>query len=160
MSNLFKTFDDEFHFTLDAAADASNAKCKSYFTKEDNALEMEWGRGPIWCNPPGNEDPEPWVRKAINAAEKGATVVMLLRPGLNKTWFHLCLRHGQVRFIGGNDFACAECGQHIEFCAVIFGGWHERFTNAQSPGGKQRRTLDEVSGFGPANTILTFARDG
>ena len=34
--DFFDKLDEEFHFDLDPCADAENAKCKEYFTKEDN----------------------------------------------------------------------------------------------------------------------------
>ena len=35
---LFRELDDEFHFTLDAAANDENHKCRKYFTKKDDSL--------------------------------------------------------------------------------------------------------------------------
>ena len=35
---LFDELDREFHFTLDAAASPTNAKCVKYYTKENNGL--------------------------------------------------------------------------------------------------------------------------
>lgn len=40
---FFDELDSEFHFDLDAAASAENAKCKHYFTKENDALQNSWG---------------------------------------------------------------------------------------------------------------------
>ena len=72
---LFRFIDDEFHFTLDVAANADNAKCERYFTKEDDGLIQSWGGEVVWCNPPYSEL-RAWVAKAT--AETSATVVMLL----------------------------------------------------------------------------------
>ena len=41
--DLFKILDDEFHFTMDAAASDQNAKCKQYFTAKDDAITKKWG---------------------------------------------------------------------------------------------------------------------
>ena len=41
--NLFKRLDDEFHFNLDPCATPESAKCKTYFTKEDDGLSKKWG---------------------------------------------------------------------------------------------------------------------
>lgn len=49
---LFDWLDSEFHFTLDAAANHENAKCKHYFTKEDDALSRSWYGYTVFCNPP------------------------------------------------------------------------------------------------------------
>lgn len=44
--DFFDALDREFHFTLDPCADDKNAKCKTYFTKEENGLSKDWG-GPF-----------------------------------------------------------------------------------------------------------------
>ena len=45
--DFFDVLDREFHFTLDPCADDKNAKCKTYFTKEENGLSKDWGGGPF-----------------------------------------------------------------------------------------------------------------
>lgn len=40
---LFDQLDREFHFTLDACATPENAKCKRFFTIQDNGLMQPWG---------------------------------------------------------------------------------------------------------------------
>lgn len=41
--DFFDELDKEFHFDLDPCADAENAKCKEFFTKEQNGLLQDWG---------------------------------------------------------------------------------------------------------------------
>lgn len=41
--DFFDKLNDEFHFTLDAAASPDNAKCPVYFTEEQNGLTQSWG---------------------------------------------------------------------------------------------------------------------
>lgn len=41
--DLFRQYDDRFHFTLDVCATEKTAKCQRFFTKEQNALLQEWG---------------------------------------------------------------------------------------------------------------------
>lgn len=38
--DFFNKLDQEFHFTLDAAATPKSAKCRRYYTPADNGLEM------------------------------------------------------------------------------------------------------------------------
>lgn len=60
-----ETFDplyERFRFTLDVAAAPHNAKCKRYYTREQNGLERPWS-GSVWCNPPYS-DLGAWVMKA------------------------------------------------------------------------------------------------
>lgn len=41
--DFFDKLDQEFHFNLDPCADEENAKCKEFFTKEENGLLKDWG---------------------------------------------------------------------------------------------------------------------
>lgn len=61
--DFFDKLDEEFHFDLDPCADAENAKCKEYFTKEENGLLKDWGasrllQSTIRQNINGRMDPE------------------------------------------------------------------------------------------------------
>ena len=40
--DFFDKLNDEFHFTLDAAASPDNAKCANYFTEEQDGLAQSW----------------------------------------------------------------------------------------------------------------------
>lgn len=39
---FFDKLNAEFHFTLDVCATPENAKCKSYYTKQDDGLKQAW----------------------------------------------------------------------------------------------------------------------
>lgn len=62
--DFFDKLNEEFHFDLDPCADAENAKCKEYFTKEENGLLKDWGgasrllQSTIRPNINGRMDPE------------------------------------------------------------------------------------------------------
>lgn len=43
--DFFNELNKEFHFDLDPCADEENAKCKEFFTKEQNGLLQDWGGG-------------------------------------------------------------------------------------------------------------------
>lgn len=81
-------------FTLDAAADSSNAKCVRYYDLEKNALAQPWaedaGAGAVWCNPPYS-DIDPFVAKALAESARGAVVVILLPARTDRPWFHAIL---------------------------------------------------------------------
>lgn len=52
---FFEQYNRVFHFELDVCARSENAKCRRYFTPEQDGLSQEW-RGTCWMNPPyGNE---------------------------------------------------------------------------------------------------------
>lgn len=99
--DFFRALDAEFHFTLDAAASAENAKCARYYTPQDDGLSKNWG-GCCWCNPPYGRDVGRWVRKGLESAESGATVVMLLPARTDTRWFHEWIYgRAEVRFVRG-----------------------------------------------------------
>jgi site-specific DNA-methyltransferase (adenine-specific) len=103
--SLFDPLDQEFSFTLDAAAATENAKVSAFFTRQQNGLAMDFGRATVWINPPFGDRTFPlasWVRKARDAAALGATVVILLPARTNTNWFHdICLRFAEIRFVRG-----------------------------------------------------------
>lgn len=49
--DLFDKLNAFYGFTLDACASPENAKCKKYYTKEQNSLVQDWNNDTIWCNP-------------------------------------------------------------------------------------------------------------
>lgn len=77
--SVFEPLNNEWRFTLDAAASSENAKCAKYFTRIEDGTVMSWARERVWCNPPYSHI-EPWVTKAWNAMrhEYCQCVVMLL----------------------------------------------------------------------------------
>ena len=44
-SSFFEELNKEFHFTIDAAATESSAKCAKYFTPETDGLLQRWAGG-------------------------------------------------------------------------------------------------------------------
>ena len=76
---FFEKLDAEFHFQLDAAASAENAKCERYYTAETDGLESSWNvGGAVFCNPPYGRDVGKWVRKAYMESRRGVTSVLLI----------------------------------------------------------------------------------
>lgn len=99
--DFFAELDKEFHFTLDVCATADNAKCDDYYTEAMDGLSLKWD-GIVWCNPPYGRNINKWIKKAINAALGGATVVMLLPARTDTKWFHeLVYRRAEIRFVRG-----------------------------------------------------------
>lgn len=69
---LFNRLDKEFHFVLDAAATAQNAKCSLFFTPETDGLSQSWDcGGAVFCNPPYGRDIGKWVKKAYEESIGG-----------------------------------------------------------------------------------------
>lgn len=89
----------EFPFTFDAAARPSDAVAASY--SENGLNEGHWP-GVVWCNPPYGREVSDWIRKAINSAAHGSTVVVLLPARTDTKWFHsLVIPHAEIRFLAG-----------------------------------------------------------
>jgi phage N-6-adenine-methyltransferase len=106
---IFNPLNEEFCFELDAAAEDWNAKCKRYYTREDDGLSKPWAKR-TWCNPPYGKDVGRWVEKAHREAVKGNISVLLLPSSTNTKWWHDYIwdsaRHApyrgvQVRFVKG-----------------------------------------------------------
>ena len=101
--DFFDKLNEEFHFTLDAAASPDNAKCPVYFTEEQNGLAQSWEGYTVWCNPPYCRKTGAWVKKAWEEHQRtGCTVVMLLPSRTDVRWFHdYILGKAEIRFIKG-----------------------------------------------------------
>ncbi len=97
---LFDELDAEFGFELDVCADDWNHKCERYFTKETDGLAQEW-TGTCWMNPPYGREIGKWMKKAVESAEAGATVVCLVPARTDTAWWHDYAMRGEIRFLRG-----------------------------------------------------------
>jgi phage N-6-adenine-methyltransferase len=127
---LWRVLDDEFHFTLDAAASSTNAKCDNYFTRGQDGLAQDWGRERVWLNPPFGRGLREWMRKAWEASRGGALVVCLVPSSTDLPWWHeYAMRADEVRFIRGRVVFVAEDGataRNAFFpCSVVIFRPHE-----------------------------------
>lgn len=113
--DLFDRLNERFHFTLDAAASAENAKCERFYTKEDDALTKDWD-GIVWCNPPYTRGDltDRFVRKGYEEAVRGSLVVMLLAARTDtKRWHDYIMNkaimvwfiRGRLQFVDGKHTA-------------------------------------------------------
>lgn len=92
---------EEFGFEVDVAASADNHRCPVWYSRKENGLAQAWV-GVVWCNPPYGREIAQWVEKAYHAAQKGATVVMLLPVRSDTNWWHeFVLGVAEVRFLRG-----------------------------------------------------------
>lgn len=131
---LFNLLNEEFHFSLDAAANGANAKCPGYCDKLGDSIKIDWFYhscgGSIFLNPPyssGNIDR--FMAKALEESKKGAVVVCLVPCATDTKWWHnyvmkaqeIRFIRGRVRFVGYD-----EQGKQIKnsptfsSCVVIF----------------------------------------
>ena len=121
--DLFDNLDREFHFDLDVCATQENAKCKRYYTPEQDGLSQPWD-GTCWCNPPYGRDIGQWVRRALFASVGGATVVMLLPARTDTKWFHdYIYKRAEIRFVKGRlKFGNSKNSAPFPSMIVVFRG--------------------------------------
>lgn len=100
---LFDELNEEFHFTLDPCATPETAKCKKYYTEEDNGLSKDWTGEVVFCNPPySNKQQTEWVRKCYEHAQNGGVAVMLIPARTDTARFHQYIYgKAEIRFIQG-----------------------------------------------------------
>lgn len=106
---LFRELDAEFHFTLDPCATEKNAKCKRFFTKQENGLLQNWGGETVFCNPPysrktkANAGQAAWIEKCFTESRKPKTVCVMLIPARTdtKAFHEFIYGKAEIRFIRG-----------------------------------------------------------
>lgn len=108
-TEFYKQLDQEFNFTLDAAASKENTKCIRYFTEEEDALKQSWHGEVIFCNPAYSLW-QKFVAKAFEEWDEETTIVMLLPSRTDTKAFHRYIWDSilnefisgvEVRFISG-----------------------------------------------------------
>lgn len=99
---FFDKYNDQFGFSLDVCALPDTAKCKKYFTPDQDGLLKEWGPSEVvWMNPPYGREIGKWVRKAWESWLLGTTVVMLLPVRTDTGWWQDYCMQGKIEFIRG-----------------------------------------------------------
>ncbi len=100
--SFFDELNAEFNFTLDPCASFENAKCKKFYTKEDNGLLQSWAGERVFCNPPYGKEINAWVKKCFDESKAGTLVVALLPSRTDTKYFHdYIYKRAEIRFIKG-----------------------------------------------------------
>jgi len=100
--DFFDGLNREFGFNLDVCATHENAKCDSYFTRDDNGLLKNWSGSVLWMNPPYGRNIKQWMAKAHDAATNDrATVVCLVPSRTDTAWWHEYAMKHEIRFVRG-----------------------------------------------------------
>jgi len=97
---FFDKYNAIYNFTLDVCATDDNAKCSTYFTKEQDGLSKKW-TGVCWMNPPYGREIVKWMKKAYESSLQGATVVCLVPSRTDTQWWHNYAMKGNIEFIKG-----------------------------------------------------------
>lgn len=100
--DFFDELNKEFDFTLDPCATPETAKCKKYYTKEDDGLSKDWTGERVFCNPPYGSAIKDWVKKC---GEENTEITVMLIPARTDTkYFHEYIYNKpnvEIRFIKG-----------------------------------------------------------
>lgn len=97
---LFDSLNKEFDFTIDVAASKDNAKCKRFYSKEDDAFIHTWEDEVVFCNPPYGRGIDKWVEKLW--CGKAKIAVGLLPARTDTKWFHSYIyNQAEIRFLKG-----------------------------------------------------------
>lgn len=118
--DFFESIRSEFDFTLDVCATPENAKCKTFFTREQDGLSNPW-TGVCWMNPPYGKQIGLWIKKAYDSSQQGATVVCLVPARTCTAWWHDYAIKAEVRFIRGRlRFGGAKYSAPFPSAVLIF----------------------------------------
>lgn len=90
--DFFDELNEEFHFTIDMAADQYDHLLPRYKTVEDDGRKVEhWCGERVFCNPPYTGLIN-WVKPALSGEAELA--VLLLPPSFDTAWFGKIWRDG------------------------------------------------------------------
>ena len=107
---FFQTLNEEFNFTLDAAALSGSALCPLWYGLDHpqenwrDSFQRNWqddAQGNIWLNPPYGKTIKEWMAKADAESKLGATIICLVPSRTDTAWWHEHVIHHEVRFIRG-----------------------------------------------------------
>ena len=101
--DFFNKLDKTYNFTLDPCCTHESAKCKTYYTQEDNGLSKSWEGHTVFMNPPYGREIKDWIKKAYNEGQKFNTTVVCLIPARTDTkyWHDYCMKANQIKFVRG-----------------------------------------------------------
>lgn len=124
---LFETLHNEYRFTVDAAANADNAKLARFWTREHDGLAQRWEGERVFCNPPYNEI-APWVERAWAAHDKDPSSMsaLLLPARTGAGWFADFALEGSIHWFRGRvqfraSSGVAQSSNAEDSILVVFG---------------------------------------
>lgn len=146
--DVFDDLNREFRFTLDVCAVKETAKCRKFYSPDNDAFNHKW-RGVCWMNPPYGE-PEhackpkcvkkacqkrgyhintyipgiaDWMKKAYEESINSGAVVVCLVPARTDTkmWHEYCMKAYEIRFVKGRlKFGDSENTAPFPSAIVVF----------------------------------------
>lgn len=121
--DFFDKLNKEFNFSLDPCCSKLTAKCKNYYTEQDNGLLKNWGGHTVYMNPPYGREQIKWIKKAFEESLKENTTVVCLIPARTDTkiWHEIIFPHAEIRFIKGRlKFGGSKSSAPFPSAIVIF----------------------------------------
>jgi len=124
---------------LDPCTEPDNpCGAERFYTPPQDGAELPWDAGRIYVNPPYGKARERWVRRCVDAAAAGSSVVLLIPAHTDTRIFHLALDsadvvlfiRGRVKFGIVRQNGRQEAASHPS--ALI--GWNVDLTPASSLG--------------------------
>jgi phage N-6-adenine-methyltransferase len=122
---LFDILHAELHFELDVCAHPKTAKCKKFYTPDDNGLLQTWAPRRCWMNPPYGQAINDWMQKALKESRDGALVACLVPAAVETNWWWDSALHGEMRLIKGR-LKFATTPAPFPSAVVILSGEHKR----------------------------------
>jgi len=132
---LFRLLDDEFHFTLDAAADETNHLCDRWLGpggEVEDALSVPWcwpSGDTIFCNPPYSKEGNPlWAKKFAEGSADNTIVALINVATSNRWWFDYVVQYAsEIRFLVGRvpfidpDTEKPIAGNRYDSAVIVYG---------------------------------------
>jgi len=119
--HFYNKLDKEFNFTLDPCCTKDSAKCKKFYTKDDDGLSKDWSNEIVFMNPPYGREIKYWIKKAYDESLKGALVVCLIPARTDTAYWHDYCMKGTIRFIRGRLKFSNKNSAPFPSAVVIFG---------------------------------------
>ena len=124
---LFAFLDRFFRFDVDVCASSQNAKCRQFFSKDQNGLSQTWPAGrTYWMNSPYSEAGK-WAKKAAESAKGGAVVVGLFANRSSTAWYRdyvvpsamVVQLQGRLRFMQGGRIVTSGNMSEAPFASIL-----------------------------------------
>ena len=73
--DFYDKLNKEFNFTLDPCCTKESAKCKKFYTIEDDGLSQVWGGEVVFMNPPYGREIKDWINSGEAMDKAGAYAI-------------------------------------------------------------------------------------